>query len=57
MERWPEPVARVAEVLMRSGVDARVEEFPEGTRTAQDAATAVGCKLGQIVKSLLFECD
>jgi len=52
---WPEPVERVTAYLLRSGAEVRVEEFPEGTRTAQDAADAVGCKLGQIVKSLLFE--
>jgi prolyl-tRNA editing enzyme YbaK/EbsC (Cys-tRNA(Pro) deacylase) len=32
-------------------------EFPEGTRTAQDAAAAIGCTVGQIVKSLVFHCD
>jgi prolyl-tRNA editing enzyme YbaK/EbsC (Cys-tRNA(Pro) deacylase) len=31
-----------------------VREFPEGTRTAVDAARAVGCDVGQIVKSLVF---
>jgi Cys-tRNA(Pro) deacylase len=31
-----------------------VKEFPQGTRTAVDAARAVGCELGQIVKSLVF---
>jgi prolyl-tRNA editing enzyme YbaK/EbsC (Cys-tRNA(Pro) deacylase) len=31
-----------------------VRRFPEGTRTAEDAARAVGCSLGQIVKSLVF---
>ena len=29
-------------------------EFPAGTRTAQDAAAAIGCEVGQIVKSLVF---
>jgi Cys-tRNA(Pro)/Cys-tRNA(Cys) deacylase len=57
MARWPEPVERVAEVLRRSGVDARVEEFPEGTPTAGAAARAVGSSRAQIVKSLLFVCD
>jgi prolyl-tRNA editing enzyme YbaK/EbsC (Cys-tRNA(Pro) deacylase) len=47
----------VTAFLAEAGAEVRVEEFPEGTRTAQDAADAVGCKLGQIVKSLLFECD
>ena len=31
-----------------------VREFPQGTRTATEAANAVGCELGQIVKSLVF---
>ena len=31
-----------------------VREFPQGTRTAVDAARAVGCEVGQIVKSLVF---
>ena len=31
-----------------------VRRFPEGTRTAVDAARAVGCEVGQIVKSLVF---
>jgi prolyl-tRNA editing enzyme YbaK/EbsC (Cys-tRNA(Pro) deacylase) len=34
-----------------------VREFPEGTRTAQDAAAAIGCEVGQIVKSLVFLRD
>jgi Cys-tRNA(Pro) deacylase len=57
LERWPEPVARVAEVLQRAGIDARVEEFSEGTPTADAAAKAVGSSRAQIVKSLVFICD
>ena len=34
-----------------------VRRFPEGTRTAEDAARAVGCSIGQIVKSLVFAAD
>lgn len=34
-----------------------MEEFEAGTPTAEDAARAVGCKLGQIVKSLVFDCE
>jgi prolyl-tRNA editing enzyme YbaK/EbsC (Cys-tRNA(Pro) deacylase) len=40
--------------LSTSGAGIAVKEFPEGTRTAVDAAQAVGCELGQIVKSLVF---
>jgi Cys-tRNA(Pro) deacylase len=58
MERnWPDAVERVAAFLRQGGVEARIEEFAEGTPTAEDAARAVGCKLGQIVKSLVFDCD
>jgi prolyl-tRNA editing enzyme YbaK/EbsC (Cys-tRNA(Pro) deacylase) len=55
-EHWPEPVERVSTFLRQTGVEARIEEFEAGTPTALDAARAVGCKLGQIVKSLVFEC-
>jgi prolyl-tRNA editing enzyme YbaK/EbsC (Cys-tRNA(Pro) deacylase) len=57
VDRWPEPVERVAAVLRTAGVDGRVEEFPQGTPTAAAAAEAVGCEPAQIVKSLLFVCD
>jgi prolyl-tRNA editing enzyme YbaK/EbsC (Cys-tRNA(Pro) deacylase) len=53
---WPEPVERVANFLRAAGTDARIDEFPEGTPTAREAARAVGCELGQIVKSLVFTC-
>lgn len=47
-------VARVVAALAALGVDARVTEFPQSTRTAEEAATAVGAEVGQIVKSLVF---
>jgi prolyl-tRNA editing enzyme YbaK/EbsC (Cys-tRNA(Pro) deacylase) len=56
-EAWPEPVQRVSTALREAGAEARLEEFPTGTPTAEDAARAVGCELRQIVKSLLFDCD
>ena len=40
-----------------AGVDVVVSEFPEGTRTATDAAAAVGCHVDAIVKSLVFVAD
>jgi len=36
------------------GVSVEVEEFPEGTKTAADAADAIGCSVAQIASSLAF---
>jgi len=40
-----------------SGLEVEVQRYPDGTRTAADAAAAVGCEIGQIVKSLVFMAD
>ena len=40
--------------LASSSIGVAVKQFPSGTRTAVDAARAVGCDVGQIVKSLVF---
>lgn len=45
---------RVQDALHGFGLDCRVKELTESTRTAVDAANAVGCDVGQIVKSLVF---
>jgi prolyl-tRNA editing enzyme YbaK/EbsC (Cys-tRNA(Pro) deacylase) len=50
-------VARVADAARQAGLAIEVERFPEGTRTAADAARAVGCEVAQIVKSLVFIAD
>ena len=47
-------VERVREALRLSSHADTVTMFPEGTRTAQDAATAVGCTVAQIVKSIVL---
>lgn len=39
------------------GLEVEPRRFPDGTRTARDAAAAVGCALDQIVKSLVFVAD
>src|SRR5437868_13905893 len=39
------------------GLDIEVRTFPEGTKTAADAAAAIGVAVGQIVKSLIFAVD
>jgi prolyl-tRNA editing enzyme YbaK/EbsC (Cys-tRNA(Pro) deacylase) len=50
-------VARVRAAAEALGLDIEVRRFPEGTRTAQDAAAAIGCPVGAIVKSLIFTVD
>jgi len=45
---------RVAE---EHGVDIDVHEFPEGTKTAEDAAAVVGCDVAQIASGLVFTAD
>jgi len=40
--------------IASSNIGVNVKEFPQGTRTAGDAARAVGCEVAQIVKSLVF---
>lgn len=42
------------DILRERGLDLTVLELPDSTRTAADAARAVGCELAQIVKSLVF---
>jgi len=54
---WPEPVERVAAFLRVAGAEARLEELPTDTATATAAADAVGCTLGQIVKTLVLVAD
>jgi prolyl-tRNA editing enzyme YbaK/EbsC (Cys-tRNA(Pro) deacylase) len=50
-------VGRVVAAAAKVGLAIQVERFPEGTRTAADAARAVGCDVAQIVKSLVFMAD
>jgi Cys-tRNA(Pro) deacylase len=48
---------RVVEAGAAAGFAVEVHEFPDGTRTADDAARAIGVEVGQIVKSLVFLAD
>lgn len=48
---------RVVDHASSAGVTIDVHEFPAGTRTADDAAAAIGVAVGQIVKSLVFLAD
>ena len=54
---WPDSVERVAAALRAAQVEARIEEHAAETASAQEAADAAGCKLAQIVKSLVFVAD
>ncbi len=48
---------KVQEALRAAGFSNAVVELPDSARTAAEAAAAVGCQVGQIVKSLLFEAQ
>jgi len=50
-------VIRVIEAGRARGLVVEPRRFPEGTKTAVDAANAIGCDVGQIVKSLIFGVD
>jgi Cys-tRNA(Pro) deacylase len=45
---------KVADAARELGLDVQIVEFEQTTRTAQEAADAIGCQVAQIVKSLLF---
>lgn len=47
-------VDRVRAALLNAGHPDTIEIFPDGTRTAQDAANAVGCTVAQIAKSIVL---
>lgn len=49
--------ARAVEAAAGHGLTLEVARFPRGTRTAQDAADAIGCPVGAIVKSLVLQSD
>lgn len=48
-------IARVETAATEQGLDIEILRMPETTRTAQDAASACGCAVAQIVKSLIFK--
>lgn len=53
----PRAEAFVAAANDRYGFDPGVTEFDAGTRTAEDAAAAIGCRVAQIASSLVFASD
>jgi prolyl-tRNA editing enzyme YbaK/EbsC (Cys-tRNA(Pro) deacylase) len=50
----PESARRVQDALASAGIASRVVQLPQSTRTAVEAAAAVGCRVEQIAKSLVF---
>ena len=52
-----EPVKRAEKALKEFDNDLNIECLEKTARTANDAATALGCKVGAIVKSLLFKTE
>lgn len=57
MSNLPSSAQRVVDAATNHGLTLQISEYPDGTRTANDAAAAVGCEVGQIVKSLIFSVD
>ncbi len=45
---------KIQSFLTENNIDTDIKTYPAGTRTAQDAADAIGCDVAQIVKSLIF---
>ena len=56
-EALPERSRAVQQRLLDAGLDARVRELPDSTRTAAEAAAALGCEVGAIASSLVFVAD
>jgi prolyl-tRNA editing enzyme YbaK/EbsC (Cys-tRNA(Pro) deacylase) len=48
---------RFLEAARAHGLEPEIHRFPQGTKTAEDAARAIGCDVAQIVKSLVFMAD
>ncbi len=48
-------IQKVKRAIQEKGFDFRVLELPDSTRTAQEAADAIGCSVSEIAKSLIFK--
>jgi prolyl-tRNA editing enzyme YbaK/EbsC (Cys-tRNA(Pro) deacylase) len=55
MSQLKDAARRVQQQALALGLDITVRQMPASTRTAEDAAAACGCVVGQIVKSLVFK--
>ncbi len=57
MSRGAGAIERFRSAARERGLSPEIREFPEGTRTAADAARAIGCRVEQIVKSVVLMAD
>ncbi len=55
MDNLNQKTLRIKEALDQSGIETIIKEFPSSTRTAQEAADAIGCTISQIAKSIIFK--
>jgi prolyl-tRNA editing enzyme YbaK/EbsC (Cys-tRNA(Pro) deacylase) len=53
-DELPDSARRIQRSLIAAGISAQVLELPQSARTASDAAAAIGCRVEQIAKSLVF---
>lgn len=49
--------ARIRDIVTEAGIDTDLRELDESTRTAKEAAAALGCDVGAIASSLVFLAD
>ncbi|MEK7514117.1 MAG: YbaK/EbsC family protein [Patescibacteria group bacterium] len=54
-QKLSESTKRVQAALKKLEFTGEIREMPESTRTAAEAARAIGCEVGQIAKSLIFK--
>ncbi len=54
---YPPATQRFLEEASERGIQVRPTVYPDGTKTSQDAADAIGCPLSAIAKSLVFMVD
>ena len=57
MTRWHRNTERVVAAAAAVGLEVQPHRFPEGTRTAADAAAAIGCPVAAICKSIVLTSD
>lgn len=57
MTSIPPSAQKVVTAAARHGLTIDLHEYPDGVRTAADAAAAVGCQVDQITKSMIFDAD